>query len=407
MPAPSDVAMDATDTSSQSVPQASADVPARSDSGRRRRELFASTATLAAFAVVFAVFAIWVGGDFLDVSRRMFDISRNSPQLLISIGVTVCLAAHNFDLSVASMAALSAFLTIGLYTESGWPMGAAIAAALVVGALGGLVNGLLITRLGLSAFIATLGTGGAYGGLTVVYSEGRVIGPSAESGPLPGWFSGPGSIGDFQQKVPLIVGLALVAVLLGAGVVSFLQRYPVAGTRRYVLVGFAAAVLLGTWAGGIVQEMSWAIVVLGVVALLVWIYLTYTSPGRATYAMGGNPRAATFAGVNTDRIVMVCFLASGLSSALAGVLLAAIQGSAVPGFTDPLLLPAYSAVFLSTVLLSRGRFHVWGTVVGGIFLVYVSSGLIAGGVAFTWSHVINGVVLVATVSLSTILRRRH
>ena len=116
--------------------------------------------------------------------------------------------------------------------------------------------------------------------------------------------------------------------------------------------------------------------------------------------------AAKVAGIRTDAITILVFVISGTVAAFSGVLLAAVQGSAVPGIADALLLPAYAAVFLSTVLISRGRFHVWGTLIGGLFLVFVSTGLIEGGVSFTWTQVINGAVLVATVSLSSLLRRK-
>jgi ribose/xylose/arabinose/galactoside ABC-type transport system permease subunit len=99
------------------------------------------------------------------------------------------------------------------------------------------------------------------------------------------------------------------------------------------------------------------------------------------------------------------FVLSGLLSATAGIVLAAIQGSASPDIGAGFLLPAFAAAFLATVLLSNGRFHVWGTIIGGVFLIWVSQGLVIGGVPFTWTGVINGVVLVAAVSLSTALRR--
>lgn len=89
------------------------------------------------------------------------------------------------------------------------------------------------------------------------------------------------------------------------------------------------------------------------------------------------------------------------------MLIAATQGSAAPSIADPLLLSAYAGAFLSTVILSRGRFHVWGAVVGSIALVYITSGLVAGGVPYTWTQVINGAVLIVTVSLSTFLHRRQ
>jgi len=88
------------------------------------------------------------------------------------------------------------------------------------------------------------------------------------------------------------------------------------------------------------------------------------------------------------------------------VILAANQGAASPDIGTGFLLPAFAAAFLGTVIMSTGRFHVWGTLIGGTFLVWVTQGLIVGGVPFTWTDVINGVVLVAAVAVSTIFRRR-
>lgn len=376
---------------------------------RSTRDLVASVATVVAFGVIFVIYSIWLGGEFLDVQGRMFDISRSVPQMILSLGLVVCLSCHQFDLSVASLATLSTFLTLGLYLRNEWPMGVAIAVSLLVGAAAGLVNGLLVTKLKLNAFIATLGTGGIYGGLTVVYSKGSIVGPNGQTQKLPKWFSGSGSFGDFQTKVPYALGVALIVALVFAMLLSFDQRFPAqpgrSTPRRLVLAAVGAALLAACLATGVVRQMSWTIFTLGILAIIVWVLMKYTVIGQSIYAVGGSVRAAMFAGIRTDGITLFAFVVSGLLAAVAGVVLAASQGSAAPGIAEPLLLPAYAAVFLSTVLVSRGRFHVWGTIGGGIALVYVSSGLIEGGVPFTWTQVINGVVLVMAVSLSTYLRR--
>jgi ribose/xylose/arabinose/galactoside ABC-type transport system permease subunit len=392
-----DLVVESTDPASTSAPPV-----------RGGRDHVSSVATVLAFALIFTVYSFWLGSDFLDVQGRMFDISRSVPQLILSVGLVVCLACHQFDLSVASIATLSAFLTLGLYLRTDWPMGLAIAVAILVGAVAGLVNGLLVTRLRLNAFIATLGTGGVYAGFTVVYSKGSIVGPTTATGPLPSWFSGGGSLGDFQQKVPFVVGVLVVVAIVLALLVSFDQRFPPQRApmwRRLVLAGLGIAVVVASVVSDVVATLNWTTTVLMVLALAVWIMLKYTSTGQSMYATGGSVRAASFAGIRTDVITIAAFVISGVMAATAGVLLAASQGSAVPGIADPLLLPAYAAVFLSTVLVSRGRFHVWGAVGGGIALVYVSSGLVEGGVPFTWTQVINGTVLVLAVSLSTFLRR--
>jgi ribose/xylose/arabinose/galactoside ABC-type transport system permease subunit len=359
---------------------------------------------------VFVVFAVWLGTDFYDVTRLSFDASRSAPQLVLAVAVAVCLSGHQFDFSVAAVATGACFMSVGLFVNNGWPMPLALLAAVLAGAVAGLVNGLLVTRLRVSAFIATLGTSGLVAGLGVAYSAGTVVGPTPDSGPLPDWFSGAGSIGDFQNKVPLVVGLLVVAAVVLSALVSLDQRFPgpdhLRPARTVGVVVVAALLVLGGWALGVPREMDWMIVFVVGLAVVVWTVMKYTALGQAVYAVGGSPKAASFAGIRTDRVWLCLFVFSGAIAAVAGCLIASTQGSAAPGVADPLLLPAYAGAFLSTVIISRGRFHIWGTVAGSLALVYVTDGLVVGGVPYTWTQVINGAVLIITVSLSTILQRR-
>lgn len=374
------------------------------------RETMSGVATVAAFGLVFLVYAVWLRGDFYDVTRLSFSVSRSAPQLVLAVAVAVCMSGHRFDLSVAAMATAGCFLTVGAFIDAGLPMAVALVLTLLTGAIAGLLNGVLVTRFQVNAFIATLGTGGLITGFTVVYSSGEVVGPKPGSRPLPGWFSGAGSVGDFQNKVPLGVGILVIAAVVAAVLISLDQRYPGPDPRRRVQVavlGLAGALLVGgAWALGLPAEFDWMIVIILVLTLLVWTVMKYTAIGHAIYAVGGSPNAAAFAGIRINRISTCLFVFSGTIAALAGILVASQQGSASPGVADPLLLPAYAGAFLSTVILSRGRFHIWGTVAGSIALVYVTDGLVAGGVEYTWTQVINGAVLIVTVALSTFLQRR-
>ncbi|MFF5257956.1 ABC transporter permease [Actinomadura viridis] len=390
----------------RSQPSPAAGRPGRGPS----RETLSSVATAAAFGLVFVVYAVWLQGGFYDVTRLSFDVSRSTPQLVLAIAVAVCLCGHLFDLSVAAMATAGCFLSVGMFIDAGLPMGLVIVLTLLVGAAAGLLNGLLVTKFKVNAFIATLGTGGLFAGFTVVYSSGKVIGPTPDSGPLPGWFSGAGSVGDFQNKAPLGVAVLVTAAVVAALLISLDQRFPGPEPRRRaqvtVLALLGALVVGAAWALGLPAEFDWMIVIALSLTLLVWTVMKYTAVGHAIYAVGGNPNAAAFAGIRVRAVSLCLFVFSGTIAALAGILIASQQGSAAPGVADPLLLPAYAGAFLSTVILSRGRFHIWGTVAGSIALVYVTDGLVVGGVPYTWTQVINGAVLIVTVALSTFLQRR-
>jgi ribose/xylose/arabinose/galactoside ABC-type transport system permease subunit len=160
---------------------------------------------------------------------------------------------------------------------------------------------------------------------------------------------------------------------------------------------------LPTW----VSNVSWLMFFMIVLAVALWILLQYTTFGRHMQAIGSNRSAALLAGVKVRRQVIKAFVCSGVVAAIAGVCLAALQGSASPDSSSAFLLPAFSAAFLSTVLLSDGRFTVLGTVLGGVFVVWVGLGLVLGGLSPLWVNTINGLVLVGAVSLSTAVRSRR
>ena len=360
------------------------------------------------FLLVFIGFYFWLGDAFFDSPQRLLDFSQSVPVLLLAMAVVVCLAVGEFDLSLAFNASLSAFLVIGLHYRNEWPMWLCILTTLAVAGLSGLINGLLVTRLRVSAFITTLGTGGILLGVSRVYSNGgQSISPSANDHPLPDWFQQ--VLGSFQYKASTGLGILVLAVLVGVLLYTINAQVLSSKTRAVVRVGIlvavAAAVVVPVFASGLLNYVSVNLVVFLLIATVLWIVMTHTSFGRNVYAVGSNRSAAKFAGIKVDAHTTTAFVLAGLLAGMAGIMLAASQGTALQGSADGLLLPAYAGGFLSTVLMSRGRFHVWGAVIGVLSLTYVASGLIIGGVFYTWSDVVNGIVLVAAVALSSMVRR--
>lgn len=373
---------------------------------------FQGALTTIAFLVLFAGYAVWLGDKFINVDARLLDVHQNAPILILGLAVMVTLIAGQFDLSVGGMCTLTTFLSVGLVVQDGWSFGLVLVACLMAGFLGGLINGLLVVKLGVNTFIATLGTGGVFLGISSVLFGGTQLAPTSDSPQLPTWFSGDGSLGSFGEKFPSIIvwiGLAACAYALFRWVQarqpesrSTLARSLVGAGVLAVFAVVLFALDLPEWVNGV----SVTIGVLILIGLVLWVLLRYTTYGRYLYATGANPEASRLAGVKTDRTTITAFVIGGLLAGTAGVLLAANQGAASPGIGTGFLLPAFAAAFLGTVIMSTGRFHVWGTLIGGTFLVWVTQGLIVGGVPFTWTDVINGVVLVAAVAVSTIFRRR-
>ena len=376
-----------------------------------RSEPVISSATLVGFLIILiGVYGFWLGGEFLNTGDRVFDVYQNVSPLLLSIGIVVALSAGQFDLSAGSMATMSVYLTVGLASRQDLPLPLVLVVVLVVGVAGGLLNAFLVVGLRINAFIATLGTGAVFTGISELYSGGQTMTftTNASAAQAASWFIGPRGFGSFQAKPPLVLTWLVVALVLWCAWSAARLHWIGAeqGLRRDLMLGAGAvivAVVLQVL--GIPSQLNWTILVLLVAASVVWVMLRQTALGRSLYATGGNPVAARLAGIGVSRLMVLAFVVSGLFASLAGIVLTATQGNAVPGIADGFLLPAYAAAFLSTVIMSSGRFHIWGTVAGGLAVVWVAQGLVIGGLPFTWTDLINGAVLIIAVSLSTTLRR--
>jgi ribose/xylose/arabinose/galactoside ABC-type transport system permease subunit len=363
-----------------------------------------SGATFAIFVAIFIVYAITQGSRFSSPVARLLDVHQNVPTLLLGLAVTVCLVSGQFDLSVAGVTTLTAYLAIGLYLNQGLPMYVVIILCLVIGIACGCLNAVLVLRLRVNPFIATLATGGIFDGVATVYSKDASLSPAAGQS-VPGWFS---AMGSYQEKAPTWLTLVVVGLFVFLAWRAASDAWPGTVMWRYGRLVAAEVVVILVFAfafKSIVSAVSDMVVLLLLVSCVLWVVMRYTTVGRHLYAAGGNPAAALLAGVHVNRIQAGSFVLSGCLAALAGVALATIQGSASPEVANGYLLPAYAAGFLSTVLLSNGRFHIFGALLGGVFLIWISQGLISAGVAYTWTEIINGVVLAAAVAISMMLRR--
>jgi ribose/xylose/arabinose/galactoside ABC-type transport system permease subunit len=383
--------------------------PARQARSKTRPAVNAGLAqslTFAAFVAVFVVYSIWLGGLFLNPATRVLDVHSNTPVLLLALSVTVTLISGQFDLSVGSMATLVAFLTVGLTVRQGWPFWLVLVTVLGVGIAGGLLNGFLVSHLRVNAFIATLGTGGVFLGLSAVYSNDQVVSPTKRN--LPSWFTG---LGAYSQKVPAWIPWLVIALALVWAASILVRRFSGYSNRRRLALAAAAIACVAVFV--LLDGPRWIDAISDLVALLLliaavlWVLLNQTPYGRNLKATGSNAAAARLAGVHTRTVTIVAFVIGGVLASLAGITLAALNDSAAPGVAVDFLLPAFAAAFLSTVLFSRGAFTVWGTITGGVFIVWVAEGLILGGLPYTWTDVVNGVVLVSAVALSTTFRSRE
>jgi ribose transport system permease protein len=293
-------------------------------------------AVLAALVLIFSVAA---PGTFPTIANAKTIASGYSVTAVLALAAMIPLIAGQFDLSVGFQMGLAQSLCAGLVVKQGLPAGAAVAVTLLGGVLFGIANGLLVLRLRMSAFIATLGTGTIALGFTQWYTNGQSI--------------------------------------FGSMPTSFLDlgRNQLAGVPLPIIYVIAAVLVL-------------------------WLLFEYTAWGRACYATGGNARAALIAGARVERLTLQCFVAAGALSAFAGVLSVMILGSANPNVGPDFLLPAFAGAFLGATSIRPGRYNAWGTFLAVYLLAIGITGLQQLGAAFYIEQFFNGGALLIAVALS-------
>ena len=268
---------------------------------------------------------------------------------LVALAVMIPLAANHFDLSVASMIGIAQVLANGLQTQQHLPWQLAVLLVLVLGAVVGLINGVLVTRFRINSFIATLGTGTVLLGLNQWYTGGRAGGGPARPG------------------VPQALDH---------------RRRASACPRRslYVLV----------------------------IAVVLWLVFDYLPLGRYLYVIGDNPRAATLVGISQrplrDRWPSS---ASGLIAAFAGVILQAQLQVGQSTVGQELMLPAFTGALLGATAIRPGRPNVWGTVLAVAVLAVAVAGLSQLGAPFYVEPLFNGTMLILAVGLAMATQRRR
>lgn len=248
---------------------------------------------------------------------------------------------RDIDISVGSTVALSSVVMATLYNSFNVPMGAALVICLLVGALCGLVNGLLIVKFKeLSAVIVTLGTMILYRGIAYVILEDQA------SGNFPEWFSffGWGSVGGIP----------------------------------FILIAFT------------------------VLAIVFTLLLHKTTFGRQIYAMGNNDTASRFSGVQIDKVKVIVFTLAGLMAAITAIFLASRMGSTRPNVATMYELDVIAMVALGGISTAGGKGRMIGAIIAVFIIGYLQYGLGLINIPSQMMLVIIGLLLLASVAIPKI-----
>ncbi|GAA1869918.1 ABC transporter permease [Actinomadura bangladeshensis] len=326
-----------------------AEGPRRSTGGRggdRLADLVSRFALVAVLLLLWSAFSVYNPQVFNTTSNLQTVLSVQATTGLLALAVVVPLVAGQFDLSTGFQLGLAQSLCAVLVIKEQWPPLLALLVVLVVGVVIGVVNGQLITRLGLPSFTTTLGTGMLVLGLTQWLTENKVI-----TGTAAPWFFDLGRIRVAGVPLPFIY--------------------------------------------------------LAVVAAILFVLLDRTVWGRRAYAVGANPAAARLSGIAADRQVRHSFVIAGFLCSLAGCISMMSLGGSSPVIGLGSLLPAFAAAFLGATCFRPGRYNVVGTVVAVYVIGVGITGLQQLGAQAYIQDVFNGAALLIALVISTIARRRR
>ena len=368
---------------------------------------------LGAIPVVVGLALIWTIFQILNPtflsSANLVNLAMQSAALgTIALGVVLVLLLAQIDLSVGSLSGLAAAILAVTFTQLGWPLIAAIAAALAAGAVFGWFYGFLLTRFGVPSFVITLA-----GLLGVLGLQLWVLGKLGSINiPFDSW------IVQFAQLMFLPAWLSYVlagvATLAYVGAhLSLANRRSRAGllpeSRTAILLRGAlmiVALLFGAWYLNTDRGIGLMFLLFIVLVIAVDFALKRTRWGRSIYAVGGNVEAARRAGIRVDRVYISVFMVSATLAALGGVLaaarLAAANQSSGGGDTN---LTAIAAAVIGGASLFGGRGSAWSALLGIVVIQSISSGLTLLNLDSSVRYMVTGAVLLLAVIIDSMSRR--
>jgi D-xylose transport system permease protein len=345
---------------------------------------------------------------FLTAGNFVNLIVQTAPYAVIAMGVVFVLLLGEIDLSIGYVSGVAGVLTALLLTPDGneLPTAVAIFLALAAGAAIGMLQGIIITKLGVPSFVVTLAGLLGWNGvvLLLIGSRGTVI--------LQNDFV-IGLANDFMAKgVAWILAIACVVAYAATQFARLRSRrklglaidpLPIVALR---IAGLAAALLIVVAVANQDRGIPWVMVLVGALYVFWTFVLARTRFGRHIYAVGGNQEGARRAGINVDRIKIACFAICSFMAALGGIVLASrLRSVDTNSGGGQVLLYSIAAAVIGGTSLFGGRGHVKSALLGALVMISIDNGLGLLGLSSGTKFVVTGGVLLLAVTVDSVSRR--
>ena len=354
-------------------------------------------------------FQVASSGLFVTPTNAALLIRQTAAVVVAAGGVAILIIMGEIDLSIGSVAFLSGLVAASCQV-GGWGVAASVLAAVAVGAAIGLVQGLVITRLAVPAFVVTLGGLLLWRGLGLALTDAAAIGPvSSEYSALT------------EGRMPTAMTLVLVVAVLAFTAWSAYRRRRTA-TREFATRENAAAfvesvISIGLLGAAVAAALLWiglggrglpnAILWIATVVIVLDFTMTRAQFGRRAFLVGSNHEAAMYAGINVRNIVLFGFVLMGAIAGIAGMMLIARVGTSTANSGVNLELTAIAAAVIGGVSLRGGIGSIRGALMGAFLLSTIDNGMSLLGVSSYAQSVVKALILVLAVALDGYFTRRQ
>lgn len=298
-------------------------------------------AAIIGLAIIFTI----INPRFININNIVNVVRQSAIYIIMAVGMTFVITGAGIDLSIGSIMAITSCIAGQMLNDFNWPLIFAILLALFIGMVIGWINGLLITRLSIPPFIATLAMMVTVRGVALVHSSGRI------------YHAFPDSL-----------------VYLGRGMIFGVLPAPI-------------------------------VIAIGVV-VLGYILFSWTQLGQYCIAIGGNKEGARLAGIKIKRYETFNYILLGTLAAFAGIIMMGRIDSTQAIIGANVEIHTIAAVIIGGTSLFGGRGTIGGSVIGAIILAIIANGLVLAGVHFYYQQIVTGLIIIIAVSMS-ILRERY
>lgn len=367
-----------------------------------------------ALVCIMVFFAIQTHGGFIQARNIANLINQAGYVAVMAIGMTLILILLHIDLSVGFVAGFCGAVAAILMTKYNVNEWIAILIVLGLGLLIGLYQGLLVTRVGVPAFVTTLAGMFIFRGLLnlSLQETGTIIIPNKGFNALSNGFIPDIPNGLGIHLVTMIIALILVAAMVYSQIknrrnkIKYHFEVPSTPVFLFKLVALSAVILVIMWVLASYQGLPWTAVIVGVVLMIYNYILNKTKLGRAIYGIGGNAQAAELSGINVKRVTLFAFCSVSLMAALGGILYTSRLQSATPTAGVGFELDAIASSYIGGVAVTGGVGRVTNTIIGALVIMSLTNGMNLMGIDISYQYVVKGIIFIIAVAFDVRTRKK-